>query len=167
MVKKLFSIGVAGIMGLCLFCGCRHNFIKLQEEEKSDMIILTNWFFTSGVPNNMIEVNGESDSIFEISISSGKLWNYTDQTYQQVSKIKSEESVRWEFERPENTYVDIIEWLNDNVIGYSVIEILFRDDRGEEYQAMVKKSVRFSKSNGEYLNVTKDQVQDLIDQCKK
>ena len=166
-MKKLLSIGVAVTMGLCLFCGCRHNFIKLQEEEKSDMIILTNWFFTSGVPNNLIEVNGELDSIFEISISSGKLWNYSDQTYQHISKIKSGESVRWEFERPENAYVDIIEWLSDNVIGYSVIEIIFRDDRGEEYQAMVKKSVRFSKSNGEYVNVTKDQVQDLIDQCKK
>ena len=131
------------------------------------MIVLITWLPTSGVPLTLIEVKGEEDSIFEISAANGEFWESSTRTYKQLVQVKSSKSVRWQFDTPESTYIDVTEWLNDNAIGYGVIEVTFNESQSGNYEASVIKSVRFSKNKGKYPKVTKNQVKALIDQSKR
>ena len=174
MVKKLICIGVMLVM-VFSFVGCGNGF---REKKTKDMIELHTWYITSGVPNNAIKLSySDENAVFECIVDEGNF-----RTGFQYSKNKSAKHgdtiywVPWETDldgeptsaitQAERTFVEIILKVDDNIIGYAVIKIERKGD-SRSYNAKILKSALIPKVDGEYQNVTKEQIKNAIEKIKK
>jgi len=63
-------------------------------------------------------------------------------------------------------FVEIILKIDNNIIGYTVIEIYSPDGYGIGFKARVLKSALFPEIDGKYQNVTKEHVKTIIEKIK-
>ena len=63
-------------------------------------------------------------------------------------------------------FVEIVLKIDNNIIGYAVVEIYSADEYGHEFMARVLKSALFPKIDGEYQNVTQEYVKTIIQRIK-
>ena len=170
MLKKILYIGLTLIIALsCLgfATGCKE--IKSNVEEGSSMVELNTWFFTSGVPNNVIKVKHEnSNAIFEIKVYNGHIFGI-GAGFTRTTTLKVGEETSWQViieQSVDMDYVDIVVKVNKNIIGYVVIKINRVGDSWLNYTPTILKSVTFPKVNGRYQKVTEEYVQQQIKQVK-
>jgi hypothetical protein len=75
------------------------------EEIEADLIELHTWFFTSGVPNNVIMVKHPNENaVFECKAISGRLW-LLGPRYQKNLSVKPGDKFRW---LPSDTGRDLV-----------------------------------------------------------
>ena len=164
MVKKIITLWVALIMCLGLFNGCgKEDFVEV---ETHDMIELHTWFFTSGMPNNAIVFKDTNKStVFECSVDNGNLKASSTQ-YVKNLVAKPDDTIYWQTDATiEQAFIEIILKIEDNIVGYAVIEIL-QNNTSVDYKASVCKSALIPKVNDEYQNVTEKQVKTAIEKAK-
>lgn len=176
MLKKIIAMGVISIMGIMMLCGCNGDNWGVKNdnlvEENADFVELNTWFFTSDVPNNVIEtVYNEPGASFELSVDKGKFLFSIDNHYVlfQQATLGPGETIYWTTESDniiDIAYADVIVKVRNNVIGYAVIKITNPDGSPYNYNATIVKSVAFPKVNGEYQKVTQEQVEKKLPQRK-
>lgn len=153
------------VFALCAgFVGCNTN---IQEKEADNMIAFETWFFTSGVTNNIIQVNGEENATFELTAEQGYLYDGTNGFVKTVVR-GSGEITSWDGMSQEavgDTYISVIEKVDDKIVGYAVIKLTYNEERNWHDPSVIK-SVEFPKVNGEYQSVTAKQVKALIEENK-
>ena len=167
--RTIAIIGILMIMGIMVFGGCNGKLVEVDAE----IVELSTWHFTSGVPNNLITVNhSEANAIFEISVDKGTFWVYEEQRYLQTVTVNNGETIYWhEFDtdggwlKVEIAYANIIAKVDDNIVGYAVIKIFKNDSNW--FSAEVLKSVVFPKVNDQYQKVTIKQIETKIAEAKK
>ena len=175
MKKSLKLLGrIAGciclVLALCVgFAGCdTKNSLGITEKDVDGMITFDTWFFTSGVTNNIIQVSGEENAVFELTAEQGWLYDGTNGFVKTVVR-QSGEIAWWDgtaHEAVRDTYIDVIERVDDNIVGYAVIKLTYNEERNWHDPSLVK-SAQFPKVNGEYQSVTQKQVKTLIEENKK
>lgn len=141
---------------------------EILETEAEDMIELHTWKSTSGIPNNVILVKHSSEyAIFECVVDNGMLWLLGPQ-YEKKLSVKPNESFRWQSDSlgTEHAFIDIVVRIDDNIVGYAVIKIISTTSV-YAHSASILKSVIFSKVDGEYQNITENQVKSKIEKIKE
>lgn len=141
-------------------------------EEIEGMIELDTWFFTSGVPNNAIKVKYPNhlneNAVFECLVDEGDFW-FQNQ-YVKNATLNPEDTIYWHPEDSvdgtEQAFIDIVLKVDNNIIGYAVIEVL-QTDSSVEYSARLLKSAVFPKVDEKYQNITETQVKSIIAKVKK
>lgn len=170
-MKKL-KIMIRAVLSLvllsCLLFGAVGCQGSVSETNVTNMIELSTWYHTSGVPNNLIAVNSDDESLrFFCHASDGYFWNASGQVKEVV--LVSGETVRWDDLEGYNlldeyeSYVDIVVKQGEQNVGYAVVQITWTDNY---YTAKVIKSVLFQKDDGEYRSVSILTVQLLIRNTK-
>jgi len=136
------------------------------EVEPEDMIVLHTWFFTSGIPNNAINVNYPDEAaVFECTVDKGH-FGY-EQNAPQSLTAKPGDTFYWqEFGgNIEQAFVEIILKIDDNIIGYAIIEIY--QPSGASHSARLLKSVLFPEAGGEYQNISEEYIKAVIKHVKE
>lgn len=170
---KLFA-RIAGCVCLALalcagFVGCNtKNPSGFTEKEADGMIAFDTWFFTSGVINNIIKVNGEENAVFELTAEQGWLYDGANGFVKTV--VRESGDIAWwdgtTRETVRDTYIGVIEKVDDNIVGYAVIKLTYNEERSWHDPSLIK-AVEFPKVNGEYQSVTQKQVKALIEENRK
>lgn len=166
-IRAVLSLGILS----CLIfgaAGCQGNGL---ETKAPDMVELSTWIFTSGVPNNLITVKSEDENLtFECRADEGYLL-YQSQYHKEIT-LSSGETVHWAFSDTEwihkdvpVDYVDIVVKEEDRIVGYAVIRITQRD--GMDFSAKVVKSVMFKKIDGKYQSVTDSELNERLQTTRK
>jgi len=157
--------------GLMAFSMNNQNDDDKTEVETKDMVELHTWFFTSGIPNNAIVVKHDDENVtFECIVDQGQFWVYDLQQYSKHVKLKPNNTIYWHGwengsdEIIQHAFVDIILKVEDNIIGYAVIEIIPTTPLA--YMASVLKSAFFPKVQGEYQTITGEQIANIVEQIK-
>ena len=170
MKKKIIAIGVVLIM-MFSFAACAYK--EFVEERTENMIELHTWFFTSGLLNNAIKVkNSDENAIFACSVDKGCFGAKNNAQAKKNLIIKSGETVYWSAfdldteSKIMQAYVEIIVNVDDNIIGYAVIEINIIKENSLDYSANIIKSVLFPKIGGQYQNVSREHVKTMIEKIK-
>ena len=139
-MKKFLTAIITAMLVLTavLAAGC-------SEKAAPDMVTLETWFFTSGVPNNLITVTDKrEDAVYICTTEKGDFWSRAD--YCKQVTLSAGETVTWQPIRNaaeiELDFVDIIVKENDEIVGYAVIKITRQD--GLSYSAEVLKASYFS-----------------------
>ena len=140
------------------------------EFEAKDLVVLHTWYFTSGIMNNAIELHyQDKNAVFFCTTKEG----YFPVNFKANKNVtaKSGETIYWvgfvgaNNKEIKHDFVDIILKIDDNIIGYAVIEIHLAS--GATHNAELLKSVVFPKIDGEYQNVTEKYVKNEIKKVKK
>ncbi len=158
------------VLALCTgFAGCNtKNSLGFTEKDADGMIAFETWFFTSGVTNNNIQVNGEENATFELTAEQGWLYDGVNGFVKTV--VRGSGEIAWwdgfAHEAVRDTYIDVIEKVDDNIVGYAVIKLTYNEERTWHDPSVIK-SVEFPKVNGEYQSVTERHVKALIEENKK
>lgn len=143
---------------------------RVDEVENMIEIELDTWFFTSGIPNNLLRVKYEDEDenvVFECLTNEGSFWWNNEYTKKVVAKPNEELSWQCPINGPdsnENIYIDIILKRENNIIGYAVIEI--NQIEGYDYSAQVIKTGVFPRVNENYQDITEQYVSDVIANAK-
>ena len=164
-MKKQRIIIICLLLVLCfaVLCACENN----PEEIDEELVELRTWFFTSGVPNNLIEVK-HSDPNAEFQLTADKGAFRFDGEWRQTATINSGELISWQsLGIIEGAYVDVIVTVDDNIVGYAVVKITQREISILDYGAEIVKSVVFPKVDGEYQKVTQEKVEAKIQAAKR
>jgi len=156
------------IMALGLFaCGG----MGYTEVEAEGIVELHTWFFTSGIPNNAIVLkHDDENAIFECATDNGQFWDYDLQQYSKNATLKPNDTIYWHgreddsSEDTQHAYVNIVLKVDNNIIGYAVIEIL--QNTPLAYTASVLKPAIFPKVQGEYQTITGEQITSIIEKIK-
>ena len=156
MVVLLLGMSVAGCGGI--------------KEKDADWVGLSTWFFTSGVPNNVIEIvtdNEEAELL--CTVKNEVLWGYNEQEFcKQVTLSNKDVKQTWWYKRSEDVfscdYVDIVAKEGEHIVGYAVIKI---EPTDFWYKAEIVKSVCFPQRFGEYQKISEEYVQGCIGQAKE
>ena len=167
-----------GIVVVCLLllvcsvalCACDGNVL----EEDAELVELSTWFFTSGVPNNLIKMkHSDPNAVFQLTADEGEFYEGGGEWSQTVTRNNGELATWQNFESIDCAYVDVIVTVDDNIVGYAVIKITYTtvylpqyEAETKEYGAEVIKSVVFPKMNGEYQKITQKQVESKIQAAK-
>lgn len=164
MVKKIILLAVILVMIFSLFA-CKNE--DIIEEDSQNMIELHNWFFTSGVPNNAILFSHEDEKVvFECSVNSGEFISVIQPYGIKSVNARSGDTLFWRAEQgesgTEHAFIEIILKIEDNIIGYALIEIL-QIISSVEHTAELFKSVLFPKVGGEYQIISENQVKSIIE----
>ena len=99
------------------------------KEKDADWVELSTWFFTSGVPNNVIEIvtdNEEAELL--CTVKNEVLWGYNEQEFcKQVTLSNKDVKQTWWYKRSEDVfscdYVDIVAKEGEHIVGYAVKKI--------------------------------------------
>lgn len=175
----VFMTGITLMMGIC-FSGCNQvDVSKIVEKDAPDMIELAGWgdsSMLSGIWYNQFTVNQQNGDIFICNDDSGGL-HYGTTQLSCLSQIilHSGETGYWSYDyrdghTPSKTFIEIVvkgssgDSLN-KYIGYAVIKVINNEDYN--YSATVLKSVTFPMVNGEYQEISKEQIDTLISYAKK
>lgn len=132
----------------CLLSVCLAACGAGAERKAPDLIELSYWYFTSGMPNNVIEVHAEKDCTVEIETETGFLWTGKEYCKELTQSGAEPVRTRWSFftdrgEEFTENYIDVILLDEGGVCGYAVIEV----SEGESgYQASVLKAVTLRES---------------------
>jgi hypothetical protein len=180
-------ISLLSLVSVAVFFGCTNELIKsailealplgrtdesvepVIVEVEADMIELHTWHFTSGVPNNVILVKHPNENaVFECKVINGRLY-LMGPDYEKNLSVKPGDKFRWvEFNESgplaTHDFVEIIIKIEENLIGYAVIEINRVDPL--TYNAVVLKSVLFPQIDGEYQHISEEYVKTAIEKIE-
>lgn len=151
------AIGLIVLLAITL-SGCADNLTETPQA----LVQLSDWRFTSGVPNNALTVS-YSDATFELSVDKGKFWVTDAQAYSATAELDNGKTIYWNAgnDTVETAYVDITAKIDNKIVGYAVVKISAVDNW---YTATVLKSVVFAQSSAK--NITQRQVDTLIESAK-
>ena len=184
---KILLISFFIVSLLCVFSSCsfgREN--KIPDELKNYTVTVNehislpfdSWSLAiSSVPGLPIEFDyDDPNTVIEITSDDGELITvngskieYLGKTYQ----FENLENIYWRnFEDTElftgqDTYIGIIVYENGNIIGYAVINIYPNLDSDISFKAKMIESYSFEKINGEYQNIDKELILQLIEEAKE
>ena len=165
MKKTLTAIGMflVLLLGALGLAGCS----DIQESNAKDMVELKTWFFTSGVPNNIIELHSDDEDVtFTCKTYGGRFWYDS-----QEATVSAGDFVSWYDNQydGEYDYVDIVAHDGEHIVGYAVVKITIMDYSAPTgwHTAEVLKAVTFPKQLGKYQDVSERQVKKLIAQAKE
>lgn len=187
MVKKIIATGI--MIGMVLsFAACGNKASvgnNAMGTASEDMIGLFTWSFSAETLDIAIKVqHTEENTVFYCIIDKGNLfpegppfdttgWEY----YYGVKPpydvkdaiIKSGDTLYCRVEQTANSaeqsFVEILLKVEDNIIGYAVIKISRRDDPAVN-SATVLRSALIPKLRGEYQSVTEDEIKATIEKIK-
>ena len=145
-------------------CACDGNLV----EEEGTLVELSTWFFTSGVPNNLIEVkHSDPNAKFQLTADNGEFYEGGGEWAQSVTRDNGEVAT-WQCFSSEIklAYVDVIVRVGDDIVGYAVIKISQHAESTLSYDAKVVKSIVFPKVAGEYQKVSQKQIEAKIKAAK-
>ena len=139
---KIFSkINIFVLFGVFIFIfsfsGCNGK--------KADFIELKTWFFTSGIMNNIININyDDNDVICRFEADKGWLSSYEEvnRISEQVVEAKINQDIGWSEggaayrEEFDYTYVSILLLKNSKVKGYGVVKVI-TENFNVEYEAEI------------------------------
>lgn len=136
------------------------------ETSTDGMIELHSWFITSGVPSNAIILKHTSKTaVFECFVDQG---SWTNRGSAKVF-VKAENTIYWFHSNYdiEQAFVEIILREDENIIGYAVIGIVKQNtSTGRLYKANILKAAFIPKIDGEYQNITDEQIKVAIENSK-
>ena len=145
-----------------------NRIVRMQTQGMIE-IELDTWYFTSGIPNNLISVKYsgvDADKvIFTCKTNSASLFDRNDGWKNEVTLCPDGTVCWWNSEYPDIAYVDVIVRKNGNIIGYALISI--QKTEGLDYKARVTESAIFPIVNGKYQNITDSYVETLLEKAKK
>ena len=136
------------------------------------MVILKNWFNSSGVANNIVVLQTEQkETYFNCSVEQGRFWLKGLSAQKQISVV-SGENFRWEpYSLDGKTlgikedYIDITVVCGENIVGYAIIKVVSNDL--QQYTPTVVSSMIFPQSNGNCQNVKVEQINEIFSLLKK
>jgi hypothetical protein len=154
-------------MALGLFAGCEGN--CYTEEETKDMVDCSLFQYNvamSSIGAPIILFYFDEKAVFECVASNGE-FGLQDGTNQAGQKI-------YEFywfpgnntTIFEQAFVDVILKIDERIIGYAVIEIYATAPSNMGFKARNLKSALFPKIEGEYQEVSQEQVTTIIEKVK-
>ena len=166
MKKRILAIlaCVFMLINVFAFSACDNSELErdIQEVEADNMVELSYWFFTSGVPNNRITLYSSiENAVFECVAYKGNFGkNIKEYT------ASPNETIYWNYNAAdfEEDFVDVALKVEDNYVGYAIIKITQQESI--IYTASVLKSAIFPKVEGEYQKVSKMQVDEIIESAK-
>ena len=168
-MKRILGILCGIILCFTGLCGCNRG-TEIIEQDAGNIVELSNWFFTSGVPNNVIRiVYSNEDTSFHCYVNDGVFWIESDQQYAKDAVIRTNESLYWHpmdmNSDHRQIYVDIVMRENDHYTGYVIIEIE-PDGTSGDYRAEVIKSTEYPQINGTFQSITEEQVKKRMEDFK-
>ena len=157
------AVCVVLLLSFVALCACETDIV----EEDAELVELTTWRFTSGVPNNLIEVkHSDPNAKFQLTADKGEFYEGGGEWSQTVMRNNGELATwqsTWEVEL---AYVDVVVKVDDNIVGYVVIKIMQDEVYIADYHAEVVKSVAFPKVDGQYQKISQKQVDKKIQAAK-
>jgi len=140
------------------------------EVEADDMVDCSHFeysFTMSAIGAMLVLFHADENAVFECSVDNGQfgLQSSTNQNGQKVHDLF------WSpghYDAPifEQAFVDIILKLDEQIIGYAVVEIYATAPSNMGFKARNLKSAIFPKVDGEYQNITENQVKSIIEKIK-
>ena len=117
-MKRILGILCGIILCFTGLCGCNRG-TEIIEQDAGNIVELSNWFFTSGVPNNVIRIfYSNEDTSFHCYVNDGVFWIESDQQYAKDAVIRTNESLYWHpmdmNSDHRQIYVDIVMRENDH-----------------------------------------------------
>ncbi len=144
-------------------CGSKEPTAK----DVTDMVELSNWAVTSGVPNNKIKINFD-DADAKVVLSTEKVGFWVSNAYAKTATVSVGQGVSWnmanEGTAQEKAYIEVRIKSGDNIVGYALIKAV--KNTSSAYDATVVKSVIFPKVDGAYQTVSDAQVTEIINKLK-
>ena len=103
-----------------------------ENEEIKDFVKFQTWFFTSGVPNNLIVFEtDEKNASFECTVTDG--YFYGNEENEQQINIPNKTTVSWVNSREEgsqtNSYIDVILYVDNVIKGACIIQIEYDNEK--------------------------------------
>ncbi len=148
----------------------------VYEVDAPEMVSLSYWHFTSGVPENAITLKSDkTDGVFIVSTEIGEVFNKADKKYCQQAEITSGQTTYWRYLIPYNPWTDSSENNfksdfikitlkdGDKFSGYSLIKVT-KDDN--IYIATILKSVTLVDENGDTATVSEEKLNEFINEVK-
>ena len=163
-VKRILASVFAGVIafGGCIgMVGCK----DYVEYENVDMVEFNTWYFTSGVPNNIIVLKnpGEKNCVFECTGDEGYY------RFGETEIIESEGQIRWCFSEDFNgkSFMEIVVKKEENIIGYALVEIVDSDNNLFRLKPNVVKQAVFPKIFGIYQDITEEKMNSIFEELKQ
>lgn len=166
MVKKILILGVALIMVFSL-ASCGNIYTETEAEDMVDYSLFHYDIARSWTGYPIVLFYEEESAVFECSVDNGEfgLQSGTNDIGQKVYELY------WfpTNDAPifEQAFADIILKVGDKIIGYAVIEIYATAPTNMGFKARNIKSAIFPKIEGEYQNITENQVKSIIEKIKR
>lgn len=163
MRKGIVIVCILLLVCSVTLCACDGNIV----EENAKFVELSTWHFTSGVPNNLIRVkHSNPNAKFQLTTDKGKFVEYPD--WPQTVTLDNDDIISWQGldGKIDLAYVDIIVTIDDNIVGYAVIQIVRHRENLLYYDAAVVKSVVFPQVDGQYQKVSQKQIEAKIKAAK-
>jgi hypothetical protein len=145
------------------------------EEDTEDMIVLYAWLPTGNEIRRIIVNHPNDDAVFECKVNNGRFrplssLEFYDDDEKKV-RAKPGRILEWWkglYNTTEHDFVEIVLKLDENIIGYAVVDVIKRYDRigYPQWDALVLKSVLFPQADGEYQNISEEYVQTAIEKVK-
>lgn len=139
----------------------------VYEVDAPDMVSLSYWVFTSGVPENAITVKSDNENTVFICLpENGEVFNKADRKYCEQIEMLSGETTYWRYNSIfefEYEFVKIIVKEDGKNIGCAVIEVT---ENNKRYSANVLKSVLFVDENGDTATVSEEKLNEFINEVK-
>lgn len=141
----------------------------IYEIEVDDMVDCTKFHYSAimsslGYP---IELqNSDENAVFECIVNKGS-FIYSDEV--KTITVKSGESFYWrntdDTNKDERIFVEVFLRSDNNIIGYALVEI-YQYSEPHAYKAKLLKSAFLPQIDGEYQQITHEQVKAVIEQAK-
>jgi hypothetical protein len=149
--------------------------LAFVEIETCDMVKIPRsiWNLAVSSPQGMIELkHPEENAVFECAAEKGFFSDGKDiqkDRDQQEIIVKPGGTILWHpsFKYPEQDFVNIILKIEDKIIGYAVIGINVFYGHNGFYELKLLRSALIPKVDGEYQNVTEEQINAAIERAKK
>ena len=151
-------------------------------EEEAELFDLDYWWWTSGVPQNWIEMKHPDENVvfncsvdngyFQLYFYNGNIVSYGEAVSTKNINLHSGDIIHWYGYEigggnpTENAIIEIVLNLDENIMGYVVIEAYRNYDSIPHYSANILKSVLFPKIDGEYQKISEKYVKAAIEKIK-
>ncbi|HRX13864.1 MAG TPA: hypothetical protein P5087_02465 [Eubacteriales bacterium] len=184
---KILLISLLIVSLLSIFSSCsieREN--KIPDELKGYTVTVNehislpfnSWSLAiSSVPGLPIEFDyDDTNTVVEITADDGEFLILNNSKIEYLGKncqLVNPQNIYWtnledvELFTGQDTYVGIIVYENGNIIGYAVINIYLDSESDISFKAKFIESYSFEKINGEYQNIDKDLILQLIEEAKE
>jgi len=127
------------------------------EEEEAELVELSYWFMTSGVPNNLIKMIYPGENV---------IFNYrVDYGHSFVTEYKSAytgDTVRFGSDIYDNAFIEILLKSGENIIGYALIEVYQKqgpfDPRADILKSVLLKQIDDKYPIEEYVKIAIEKI---------
>jgi len=135
-------------------------------EVDAELVELTTWFFTSGVPNNCIKmIYPDENAVFYCTVDNGYIDIRQPGSLKNMSVHSGNTIYYWHgIGLVSNAFIEILLKSEENLIGYALIKVNSRN--AVSHEAVLLKSVLFPQINGKYQKVSEEYVKAAIEKVK-